>query len=227
MKEQVLKAMIKIVDGMTSFKTDFYQYDLKWLAKADETAPFVWVVSKSSTHLLVLDEKDMKHKVDNNEVARFQFMQRPHGDLTDIAYCTSLGGDIYYYNGKDSALVNISKDELTTVMSQVFAPICNKIYKYVEQKWSDADGNYHAKVPIVLVGDARRNIRQIFESDEADELRKTLNRFRSYRRKAKDHKIIIGTDFAHKSFTFHEVVNDKVNMNGGIIYDGGHWTIHT
>lgn len=227
MKEQVLKAMIKAVDGMKSIKSDFYTWDLKTLASTNESVPFLWVCSETATHLLVLDEKKMTDHAYNNEAWRFGFMANPTQELSYFAQAVSYGGDVYYYDGVKGELRLVSKQELTVLLANVFRPICKKVEAAIKGTWGEIDGSYTAKLPIHFTQGARKLIREILATDEADELLQTLYRIRKWKRIASNQRIDMGIDFVDKSFSFNDVANDHSIMNGGIIYDGGHWTIHT
>lgn len=227
MKEKALKAMIKAVDGMKSMKSDFYTWDLRAIASADESVPFLWVCSETATHLLILDEKKMIDRAYNNEAWRFGFMANPTQELSYFAQAVSYGGDVYYYDGMQDELQPISKEILTTLLANTFRPICKRVEATIKDAWGEIDGSYTAKLPIHFTQGARKLIREILATDEADELLQTLYRIRKWKRIARQQKIDVGIDFVNKSFSFNDVANDHSIMNGGIIYDGGHWTIHT
>ena len=54
-----------------------------------------------------------------------------------------------------------------------------------------------------------------------------LQRLEKWTRLAVDHEIRIGIDFCDLSFTFGEYVNGCLRINGGIIFHGKEWCIHT
>lgn len=227
MKEQTLKAMIKAVDDMKSMRSDFYKWDLKTLANTNDSIPFLWVCSKSATHLLVLDEKKMVDYAYENESWRFDFMANPTQELSYFAQAVSYGGDVYYYDGMEDKLQLISKEKLTTLLANVFRPICKRAEATIKDAWGEIDGSYTAKLPIHFTQGARKLVREILATDEADELLQTLYRIRRWKRIASAQRIDVGLDFLDKSFSFNDVANADSIMSGGIIYDDGHWTIHT
>ena len=64
-----------------------------------------------------------------------------------------------------------------------------------------------------------------------DSLSNCLKRLSNWTRQAVNHKIEIYLDFALHSFVFCEKINNKPNINGGIIFNPNatqnRWSIHT
>ena len=64
-----------------------------------------------------------------------------------------------------------------------------------------------------------------------DSLSNCLKRLSNWTRQAVNHKVEIYLDFALHSFGFCEKINDKPNINGGIIFSPhasqNRWSIHT
>lgn len=106
-------------------------------------------------------------------------------------------------------------------------PVVEKLKSYVNTHFAQKDGDYNAKVDVHFTPDAFSQVLENARTDEGVKLLKTLRRFRHYSRCSRNHKISIACDFVNKSFYFQEIVADTHKMNGGIIYNGGHWTIHT
>ena len=224
MKEQVLKQMVAAVDGMKSYKTDFYKYDLPTVARADESTPFMWAVGSCSTALLLLDAQEMEKQADKDEYYRFRFMQDPKGRL-DMFKAQANGCKVFWYDG--SYFEEIVPEKLGKYLRNTFAPIIQHVKKYITARYGDTDGDYTEQITVKFSSGAERLMRQIMATDEAEALCAVLGRFKSWPRMAKDDYVCIGLDFVEKSFTFSRIANGSCRLNGGIIYDGGKWTMHT
>lgn len=224
MKEQALKQMVAAVDGMKSYKTDFYKYDLPTVARADESIPFMWAVGSCSTALLLLDAQEMKKQADEDEYYRFRFMQNPKGRLETFE-AEANGCKVFWYDG--SYFEEIASERLGEYLRGTFSPIIQHVKKYITARYGDADGDYTEQMAVKFSSGAERLMRQIMATDEADKLCTVLGRFKSWPRMAKDDYIQIGLDFVEKSFTFSRITNGSCRLNGGIIYEDGKWTMHT
>lgn len=226
MREQILKAMMNVVDEAMSFgKSDFYRYDLKTLASADEKEPFLWSVRKNATTLLMMDMCEEMERLREKENYRFQFMHNPTVWVDNFAEVSQWSDNVFYYDGNE--LQKIATKVAPAFAKDVFMPVVEKLKGYVNTHFAHKDGDYNAKVDVHFTSDAFRQVLKIARTDEGEELLKTLRRFRHYARCSRNHKISIACDFVNKSFYFQEVVADTYKMSGGIIYNGGHWTIHT
>ena len=226
MKEQVLKTMVSVVDELMQFgKSDFYRYDLKALASADEKAPFLWSVRKSATTLLMMDISEETERLNKSESYRFQFMKNPTLWVENFAEVSQWSESVFYYDGEE--LQEIPVKAAPAYAKDIFMPVVEKLKGYVNARFAQKDGDYNAKVDVHFTPDAFSQVLEIARTDEGAELLKTLRRFRHYSRRSRNHKIGVACDFVNKSFYFQEIVADTRKMNGGIIYNGGHWTIHT
>ena len=227
MKEQVLKTMIAAVDEtMLSSKSDFYRYDLKTLVSANETTPFLWCVRKSATTLLTMNIVDEIKRLNSNENYRFQFMQNPIIWVENFISVAQWGSRVFHYNGE--MLSEIPTKSAAAYAKDMFMPDIERLKSYVIQHFAERDGDYTQKVNVEFCDNAFAEVMQIARTDEGAELLRTLKRFHNWARRSVNHKIYIARDFMDKSFTFVEMAgNEKTRLNGGIIYDGGHWTIHT
>ena len=226
MKEQVLKTMVSVVDELMQFgKSDFYRYDLKALASADEKAPFLWSVRKSATTLLMMDISEETERLNKSENYRFQFMKNPTLWVENFAEVSQWSENVFYYDGEK--LQKIPTKAAPAYAKDIFMPTIEKLKGYVNTYFVQKDGNYNAKVDVHFTPDAFSRVLEIARTDEGEELLKTLQRFRHWARRSRNHKISIACDFVDKSFYFQETVADTYKMSGGIIYNSGHWTIHT
>lgn len=226
MKEQVLKTMVSVVDRLMKFgKSDFYRYDLKTLANADEKTPFLWSVRKSATTLLMMDISEETERLNKKESYRFQFMKNPYLWINNFAEVSQWGESVFYYDGEE--LQEISTKTAPAYARDIFTPVVEKLKSYVNAHFAQKDGDYNAKIDVHFTPDAFSHVLEIARTGEGAELLKMLRQFRHYARCSRNHKISVACDFVNKSFYFQETVADTYKMNGGIIYNGGHWTIHT
>lgn len=227
MKEQVLKTMIAVVDEtMKISKSDFYAYDLKTLVTVDATKPFLWCVRESATTLLTLDAVSEMEALRKSEKYRFSFMQNPTVWIDYFVTVAQWGGRVFYYDGE--MLQEINSKQSAAYAKDIFMPVIEELKEYTMANFAEQDGGYTRKVDVEFCDNTFAQVMRIAHTDEGAELLKTLRRFRHYSRRAKDHHIYIANDFMDKSFTFIEIAGEETNrLRGGIIYDGGHWTIHT
>lgn len=228
MKERVLKTMVAAVDNTMRFsKSDFYRYDLKTLATADEKEPFLWCVRESATTLLMMSVDEEKERLNTNECCRFQFMQNPTVWIDNLVSVSQWSGSrLFYYNG--NTLREIPTERVVSYAKDIFMPVIEELKEYIMANFAEQDGGYTRKVNIEFCDNAFAEVMQIARTDEGVELLKALKRFHGRARRSADHKIYIARDFMDKSFTFVEMAGkETTRLNGGIIYNGEHWTIHT
>lgn len=225
MREEILKSMIRIVDETMKFnKADFYGYDLCYLARVENNTPFIWSVRDCATTLLMVDTDREIDKLKESEQYRFQFMQNPYVYINNFCQMSQYGGNVIYYDGYK--LQSIPINEAPAKARGIFTPMVNRLKEYVNRHFG-YDGDYNAKISIHFSPESRKDILRIARTDEGEELIKTLKRFRHHARRSRNHEVKIYSDFANKSFRFHESVNDDWYMCGGIVYRDGHWAIRT
>lgn len=224
MKEQVLKQMMSAVDEVMRYdssKGDFYRYDLKTLVNLDVATPFLWSVRKSATTLLTVELAD-EMKQAENEQYRFQFVHNPMLWVENFCKVLQWGGRVFYYNGE--TLTETTPEKACEYARDIFTPIFAKIKEHITNFYAAQDGDYNREVEVEICRGARGEIMRIMRSDEGAKFKEILKRFRSIERRAANHTISIQKDNEEKTFTFYDNVN---KINGGIVYNGGHWTIHT
>lgn len=232
MKEKVLKTMVEAVDNVMSFsKSDFYRYDLKTLANADEKEPFFWSVREGATTLLLLNAEQEREKLVKSEKYRFVFMNSPRCYIDHFIEVSKWGGKIFFYDGEE--LMQVDPNEAEACIIEYFVPVVKDLKKYVTKFFAKKDGgDYTRKVDVHFCNqETLQQFLNIARTDEGKELLKTVRSFRHLQRKAADHKAYISRDFNNKSFQFIVIATynngETSQYNGGIIYNGGHWTIHT
>lgn len=226
MKEELLKNMIHIVDDMVkSYKTDFYSFDLHTIVK-DDLKSFVWFVRPSGTYLIAAEKQWYKNNM-QREHERFAFMSAKPSERLNISFSMNE----FAKEGVTTFLV--IDEEIKTVseiseIKSILEDINTCVEEHIKTYYSDEMSFYGKHIPIKFTSDeVREKVLEILRTDEGELLLQTLKGFRNYRRSAKNECILIGADFAEKSFTFGQIMNDVCVFNGGIIYYNGKWNIHT
>lgn len=227
MKEIILKQMIDIVDNTMSFsKADFYKCDLHTLSSIDEKQPFMWNVRRGATTLLTMDAQTEMERLANSEAYRFSFMNMPYcyaDNFVDIAACD---GKVFYYDGE--TLKELPLNQVKEYVRDIYHPTIKKMIDYVNRYFAKKDGGYKKKMAVRFACQSDwRKVLSIARTSKGTALLRTLRHFRHYQRLARDQYIVVRADFIDNSFVFAEIINGENKMNGGIVYDGGHWTIHT
>ena len=226
MNKKIIDAMTDIVEEkMEQFKSDFYKFDLNTLKNYDGC--FVWSVTQSHTHLKPIDIFDIVDKLEKNEIRRFALMGSDHlsigRSVSHDAECFK--SDIYLYDGV--SLKQISAASLNALLTVIEANVKSKI----RELFPDEIKYWGKHVPICFnTPQAFSKFMQIARSEEGEKLLKCVRKFRSWKITEKDERLVIGTDFAPKSFSFWVESDYKCGgLNGGIIYHGHikDWSTHT
>ena len=226
MNKRITDAMAAIIEEkMEQFKSDFYKFDMDTLKDYDGC--FVWSVTPKHTRLELLNVFDIVDYLKESEIHRFVFMGSSDLSLgygvSDDAECFK--SQVYMYDG--ICLRPISSVTLNAVLTAIEVNVKDKIFKLFPEEIK----YWHKRVPIHFSNrKVFSDFLQIARSEEGEKLLNCVRKFRSYRMNSMSHKIIIGSDFAPKSFSFH---NDRGDGWGG--YDGGiiyhehlkDWSTHT
>ena len=226
MNKKIIDAMTDIVEEkMEQFKSDFYKFDLETLKDYDGC--FVWSVTQSHTHLELIDIFDIVEKLKKNETRRFTFMG---SSSLSIGYAVNhdaecFKSDIYLYDGV--ALKPISATPLNALLTVIEANVKSKI----RELFPDEIKYWGKHVPIRFnTPQAFSKFMQIARSEEGEKLLKCVRNFRNWMITGVSERVMIGIDFAPKSFTFWtERDYECGGLNGGIIYHEHikDWSTHT
>lgn len=244
MTEKLLKQMIGIVDAnMEYYKCDFYKCDLQMLYNCekldkydDPSVPeFWWEVNASHTHLLIIDEDNLRNVLNENESCRFSFLRKPMSFLYGSFYYWiknyNKQSKFYHYDPKEDVLSELSAHEAKQQIDDIAAPIGKRLYEEVVAEHPKEAELCNAHVPIKFAsGNIYRRFVQLVETHpDGKKLLERIRRFRSYPRCAVNHYIQIANDFEKTDFVFSEMINDKCHLFGGIIYSkSAHdWFLHT
>lgn len=244
MTEKLLKQMIGIVDAnMEYYKSDFYKCDLKMLYNCekldkydDPSVPeFWWEVNASHTHLLIIDEDNLRNVLNEIESCRFSFLRQPLSFVYgSFSYWTSNYAEyskFYHYDQKSNELVEVTASEAKQQIEDVAAPIVGRLREEVVAKHPKEAELFNTHVPVKFAsGNIYRRFVELVENHpDGKKLLTRVRQFRNYPRCAVNHYIQIANDFEKTDFVFSEMINDKCHLFGGIIYSkSSHdWFLHT
>ena len=137
----------------------------------------------------------------------------------------------YHYDQKSNELVEVTASEAKQQIEGVAAPIVGRLREEVVAKHpKEAElCNTHVPVKFASGNIYRRFVELVENHPDGKRLLARVRQFRNYPRYAVNHYIHIANDFEKTDFTFSEMINDKCNLFGGIIYDkwARNWFFHT
>lgn len=213
MNEAIIKQMSGIVaEVMTSFQSDFEQYDKPYIEKAEACQfPMIWIVGTSHTHLLKLGS--YKEFFFNNESVRLNYVQ---GDNGFNAYLNMYPNDYIFIIGKDK----VSKVSL----AQAKEAIRDYVIPAVKE-WEECNGVLpkRCKVKVKLNNISISKLKELIcdcEAHNNTSLIDSLRGFHRYRQVASDHYIQVSYNPSYNEFGFCEYINGKSGLAGGIIFHG-------
>lgn len=213
MNEAIIKQMSNIVaDVMTSFQSDFENYDKLYIEKAEACQfPMIWIVGASHTHLLKLGS--YKELFFNNESARFIYVQEGNGF---DAYLNMYPNDHIFIIGKDK-VSEVSLDQAKEAVHDYMMPAV--------KEWEDCNGSLpkRCKVKVKLNNISISKLKQLIcdcEAHNDTSLVDALRGFHRYRQMSSDHYIQVSYNPAYNEFGFCEYINGKSGLVGGIIFHG-------
>lgn len=223
--------MISIVDStMRSCQSDFYEHDLKCLYELEPNTQFIWLVDKSHTCIAIINQEYWKSKLELSEYWRFDFMRCKKTPLIGLEYWMKNAEKptfkAYHWNEKE-LVENVDWQYVL----DFWTPIWHKLADWVHENYPEEVRYYKTHIPVYFSSPMIRSkfLESLRTSENPQELLEVARRFHKYRRCSISDKIIIGYDFAPKSFSFYQERNGQVIMNGGIIYheNTNNWQIHT
>lgn len=227
MKANIIKQMENVVnDYMTSYQSDFQNYDKTSLADFD--GEFWWMVRKSGTSLAKFD-----HSQINNERFIYALMQG-NTDADCIVKANICKEQLYFrYNGCPYELMKqVSKDDLERLLEQ---------YKAWVLSMTNVEVPKRIKVRVLFSGEAEDRARlraylkeqlQYADSIGDTTLRDRLAIFHNRFQVCKNHVYYLNVDIFYgmeRSFYFAEYIDGEYKSNGGILYDekSKTWNGHT
>lgn len=216
MVTDILNKMAEIVaNTMTSFQSDFEKYDKEYIIKKGvEAFPFLWMVAPTHTYLLKF--ANFKETFWGNEAFRYSIVQQNscyHAYL--YPSCGKVIEKIYY--ATVDGLREVNEKQAREIMRDIITPI---IIDWEEK---------HEKIPTkskvrvefrgISIGFLKELVLDC-RNHGNDSLMECLKYFHNYRQSAKNHKIIVKWSSFNKQFYFHEVINGRKRMCGGIVFHG-------
>lgn len=215
MKQEIIEKMTEIVEKMmTTFKSDFYEHDLKELA--DYEGEFIWQVHASHTYLHRISEDYLDSLLDNEPVL-YAYCQ----GCTWVEACLDSNWKdevVYHYDGE--RLMPMPREMAKSLWGAVKE---QALKRYIERTGNELPTDFKVRIEFRTPDTRKYFIEQVNYATQHNDnsLMDCLKRFRNYMKKTKGHKIVICRDFSDRSFTFYEDFgNDHYGMNGGIIFHG-------
>ena len=214
MKTDILNKMAEVVaNTMTSFQSDFEQYDRLYIESGEAKFPMIWMVGKSHTHLLKLGE--YKSWFFEMESVRFDYVA---------------GHDPFRYYFEDTCynsdrIFLITENEIRSICKEQAISAIMDYVKPAARAWQEQNGQLPklTKVPVkiqnISVTKLKELIGECWEHDN-NSLLSCLKRFHNYRRVATDQYITVSYNPRYDEFTFWETINGKVGLVGGIVFHG-------
>lgn len=203
-------------------KQDFEKYDVQTISECCE--PFLWEVREYGTHLIGIGPTTILEWL-ATESLRMQIFRNLYAPIS-IILCQQPSNDrkLFYFDGL--SFMQIGYDKVHELYDNLWA---NTIRKEFDKHPEEAE---IASAPLKLVFSDGALQRKLECEEKQAELGNTsftncLQRLEKWTRLAVDHEIRIGIDFCDLSFTFGEYVNSGLRINGGIIFHGKEWCIHT
>lgn len=220
--EQLIEKMRSELYDTHFCKQDFEKYDVESITECCE--PFLWEVYENGTHLVQIGPTAMFRWLEDESyrLHLFRHSDAPIATLTDKR--PSEDCKLFYFDGL--SFVQIEYEQIHELYNNLWA---NTVKKECDKHPEEVK---IASAPLKLVFSEGALQRKLECEEKQRELKNDsftncLQRLEKWCRMAVDHEIRIGLDFCDLSFTFGEYVNGKLRINGGIIFHGDEWCIHT
>lgn len=213
-KDSILQLMEAVVEEtMTSFKTDFYNYDKPNIESEDFQFPAIWIVGESHTHFLELTK--YKRLFFEYERYRYDYLRNPNPwsyFFTESHYA-------------DDKWFLVTEDELQSInRKQAKAAIMDYVTPAVKA-WVEKNGPLPkiTKVPVKFKGISLSELKALIADCYAhgdDSLFELFKRRQRAYRVANDQYTVISYDKSWGEFTFCEYINGKEGVAGHIVFHG-------
>lgn len=220
--EQLIEKMRSELYDTHFCKQDFEKYDAARIAECRE--PFLWEVYENGTCLAMVGPTAILSWLET-ETLRMQLFRDFYAPISVIpCHHPSKDSKLFYFDG--FSFMPIKHKKVHELYDNLWA---NTIRKEFDNRPEEAE---MASAPLKLMfsdGALQRKLECEKKQRELgnDSFTKCLQRLERWTRLAIDHEIRIGLDFYDLSFTFGEYVNGNLRINGGIIFHGDKWCIHT
>lgn len=210
---KIIQTMRNIVaDVMTSFKTDFENYDRPYIEQAaTEQFPMIWIVGKSHTNLLQLGA--FRNSFFGREDVRYRYAQ---GDDGFSGYLEPLNNDKVFLITADD-INQISKKQACEIIRDITLPVVNE--------WTAKNGGLpdDTRMTVILSGISLSKLKELIHDCQAhgdNSLLKALKGFRQRMKLGADHYIQVTYHSSYNEFGFCEYLNGTPRINGGIVFHG-------
>lgn len=219
--EQLIEKMRSELYDTHFCKQDF-EYDVQSLNECLE--PFLWEVYDNGTRLAYIGPTAISEWL-GSENYRMQLNRNLYAPLFGISYNNpSKDCKLFYFDG--DSFYSMSHDNVIRLYDNIWKSVLERELKKYPKEIE------FANKPLKLVfseGALQRKLECEEKQAELGNMSFTncLQRLEKWTRLAVDQEIRIGIDFCDLSFTFGEYVNGGLRINGGIIFHGDEWCIHT
>ena len=227
MKQEIIeKLRAELFDG-SYCHSDFEKYDVPALEASEE--PFFWLAYEYGTSMVRIGVTSINSFFESEKmrIAMFQDSFTPIGSIT--YYKTYEKKKCFYWDGY--TLQEVSIEDVAAIYNR----LTDKIYKEMCEKYAVelevANKPLEIRFSTPEQEQRYKEVLKYAEELEDESLSNCVFRLSQWRRCAVNQYIRIGYDFADKSFSFVDMINDEPNINGGIIYSSyskqNRWSIHT
>lgn len=220
--EELIKKMQDELYDNHYCKQDFEKYDVKAISECCE--PFLWEVREYGTSLIGIGPTKVLEWF-ATESSRICIFQDFHAPISIISRKSpSKDRKLFYFDGL--SFMRIEPCQAYELYDNLWT---NVIRREFDNHPEEAG---MASTPLKLVFSEGALQRKLECEEKQREMgngsfTECLQRLEKWTRMAVDHEIRIGIDFCDLSFTFGEYVNGSLRINGGIIFHGDKWCIHT
>ena len=216
MKKEIIAQMSAIVEEtMTSFKSDFYEHDVKSLENYNGS--FIWQVASSYTQLTKCDTTTIAADMIENEATLYRYAQGLDWGSCCISYKWS-GERIFFYTG--NRMVEISRDKAI----EIYKRRVSAALRFVKANGIEIPTDFKVSVKFADEDTRKYFIEQVryAHKHNDDSLLGCAHIFHNWVKVASKHTVTIYKDmWSERSFYFAESFgNGKNGINGGLIFHG-------
>lgn len=220
--EQLIEKMRSELYDTHFCKQDFEKYDVESITECCE--PFLWEVYENGTRLHPIGPTTMLRWLED-ESCRLQLFRYSDALIVTVPdKRPSEDHKLFYFDGLSFAPIEYEQ------VRELYYNLWSKTIQKARDKHPEEVKIASAPLKLVFSEGALQRKLECEEKQRElknDSFTNCLQRLEKWCRMAVDHEIRIGLDFCDLSFTFGEYVNGKLRINGGIIFHGDEWCIHT
>lgn len=205
MKREIIKQMIEIAG---SERAGDLSYDIQSLNGYDGC--FIWSVYGNSCTSLQRCSKELILDCLKQEQPRYNYARN------GWTLMTMWGEQRFFW-------YEPSKDKMVEVSKQQAAENGQLQYKMAVAEWEAAGNHFPTELKVTLdvkcpmYLDEQMKYAELHNDTSLSDI---ITRLENRPRCAKKHRVVIAEDFTKRSFIFTEYINDRISLNGGIIFHG-------